>query len=314
MTIEALWHALRAGGDAAGQRRVDALHPLDLYADFEPPDRPGLVLVTSVRPPDAIPARSIDLSVGQRSDGRWALRMTLLVPALMGVFAELCRDIVESTRDGVPDAKAGEAFMDRIARWRRLLDRGPTDLSSSTIRGLIGELTVLLDIVLPSLPPREAVASWTGPCGTPQDFTLPSGLRLEVKAIDAHSETVRINGLEQLDLGGDPLKLMIVRLEATAAGAPGAVTLGTVIDRARTAVSSSVDALERLDLLLSFAGWIAGKDPGGPAFRVKGMDGHAVGGVFPRLVRANVPDGVVDASYTVRLPQPTEQWMPDRWT
>jgi hypothetical protein len=298
----------------ARQQRVDASHPLDLYADFEPPDRPGLVLVTSVRPPDRFPARSIELDVGQRSDGRWTLRMTLEVPALMGVFAELCRDIIESTRKGVPDAEAGATFIDRIASWRRLLDRGPVDLSPSAIRGLIGELTVLREIVLPVLTPPEAVASWTGPYGTPQDFMLPSGLRLEVKAVGANKDSVRINGLEQLDPGEDPLKLMVVRLEATAAGAPNAVTLDVVIERIRKAVAGSSDAQEQLELLLSFAGWKAEKDQGGLVFRIKCIDGYDVGDGFPRLIKTTVPDGVAEASYTVRLPKPTEQWMPDRWT
>lgn len=314
MTIENLWHALRAGGDTARQQRVDASHPLDLYADFEPPDRPGLVLVTSVRPPERFQARSIEVNVGQRSDGRWTLRMTLEAPALMGVFAELCRDVIETTRTGVPDAKAGAAFIDRIARWRRLLDRGPLDLSPSAIRGLIGELTVLQEIVLPLLTPQEAVASWTGPYGTPQDFMLPTGLRLEVKAADPNGDSVRINGLEQLDPGEDRLKLLVVRLETTATGAPNAVTLRVVIDAIRGALARWSDAQEQLELLLSFAGWSAEKDQEELAVRIKSIDGHDVHDRFPRLIRATVPDGVVDGSYTVRLPQPTETWMPDRWT
>ena len=40
MRIEELWTTLRREAVEA-QRRVDATHPLDLYADFEPPDRPG---------------------------------------------------------------------------------------------------------------------------------------------------------------------------------------------------------------------------------------------------------------------------------
>lgn len=42
-TIEELWHSLRIGPNAV-HRRVDATHPLELYAEFEPPEHFGLVL------------------------------------------------------------------------------------------------------------------------------------------------------------------------------------------------------------------------------------------------------------------------------
>ncbi len=310
LTIEALWHALRNAGAPARQQRIDASHPLDLYADFEPPDRPSLVLFTSVEPPRRLTARSIGLHVGHRSDGRWTLRMTLEVPSLVGVFAELCRDIIQSTRNGVTDAQAGAAFLDRIGRWRRLLDKGPPDLSASAARGLIGELSVLLSVILPAWSPADAIESWSGPLGTPQDFMLPSGLRLEVKAVDTHADRVRINGLEQLDPGGDPLTLAIVRLETTGAGAPDCVTLAGLVDHVRSILAGSAGALDDFNRLLGFAGWDAKRDPGEPAVRVIGIDGHAVDSRFPRLVPSIVPAGVLDASYVIRLPKPTQKWIP----
>jgi len=132
------------------------------------------------------------------ADGRWSLRMTLEVPGLLPVFTALCHDVVEATRSGVSDSRAASAFLGRIERWRRLLDKDASDLSGSAALGLIGELTVLLSVILRGSAPLDAVSSWTGPLGTPQDFILPSGQRLEVKAIDRHASTVRINGLTQL--------------------------------------------------------------------------------------------------------------------
>jgi len=98
-TIENLWNALRRGGSEA-QRRVDAAHPLDLYADFEQPDRPGLVLFCQGKPPDAPSLKAIEIVRRQREDGRWSLRILLDEPQLLPVFAELCRDIIESPETG----------------------------------------------------------------------------------------------------------------------------------------------------------------------------------------------------------------------
>jgi Putative PD-(D/E)XK family member, (DUF4420) len=313
LTIESLWAALRIEGKPARQRRVDATHPLDLYVDFEPPDRPGLLLVTAEKPPHLLTARSISLAIGHRADGRWSLRMTLEVPALLPVFTALCHDVVEATRSGVPDSRAASAFLGRIERWRRLLDKDASDLSGSAALGLIGELTVLLSVILPGLTPLDAVSSWTGPLGTPQDFILPSGQRLEVKAIDRHASTVRINGLTQLDPGADPLKLVVVRLETTAALAEGVMTLAGIVAVARELLADPPQALENFDRLLAFTGWSPARDPGTVAVRVSSIEGHVVNDEFPRLMPSLVHARITDASYVIRLPEPTERWAPHRW-
>jgi hypothetical protein len=304
---------LRAARPPARQQRVDAGHPLDLYADFEPPDRPGLLLVTAERPNRQLTARSISLSIGHRPDGRWSLRMTLEVPALLPVFTALCHDIIEATRTGVPDSRAASAFLGRIERWRRLLDRDASDLPASAVLGLIGELAVLLSVILPASSPLEAVASWTGPLGTPQDFILPSGQRYEVKAADRHADSVRINGLTQLDPGADPLKLVVVRLETTAALAPGAVTLARIVAVCRDLLAEPPEAVAGFDRLLAFAGWDPAHDPGTMAVRISAIEGHDVNDGFPRLIPGLVHARVTDASYVISLPEPTERWAPHAW-
>jgi hypothetical protein len=239
--------------------------------------------------------------------------MMLEVPGLVPVFTALCHDVIEATRSGVPDSRAASAFLGRIERWRRLLDRDASDLSGSAALGLIGELTVLLSVILPSLGPLDAVSSWTGPLGTPQDFILPFGQRVEVKAVDRHADTVRIHGLAQLDPGADSLKLVVVRLEKTAALAAGAVTLAGIVAVSRELLAEPPAALDNFDRLLAFAGWNAARDPGSVAARVSSIEGHVVDDEFPRLVPGSVNARITDASYVIRLPEPTERWAPHAW-
>src|ERR1700678_4085851 len=91
--IEDLWNLLRREVTGA-QRRIDSSHALDLYADFEQPDRPGLALFCEERPHDAPSLKAIGIERRQRQDGRWSLRIYLSEPRLLPVFAELCRDII----------------------------------------------------------------------------------------------------------------------------------------------------------------------------------------------------------------------------
>lgn len=302
-TIEQIWQELRAGGEGSRQRRVDAAHPLDLYADFESPDRPGLVAVCSSCPPVCRPLRAIAVERGQRTDGRWSLRLSLHEPRLLPVFAALCRDIVSFTRSGVDEGRLAAAVLGRIDHWRTLLERDAAGLGEAVLRGLIGELLVLEQQVLAALPLRQAVAAWTGPRGSPQDFLLPNGTRIEVKTIGRDARTARVNGLAQLDAGADPLVLAVVRVEATGASAHDALTVPMLVMRLRDRISADPDALADFESALACAGWH--DDPSHDAFRVRliAIQAHEVGPLFPRLTAGSVPAGIEDADYTIALPQ-----------
>jgi hypothetical protein len=303
-TIEQLWNELRTVPGGPKQKRVDASHPLDLYADYEPPDRPGLVAVCGTKPAYTRLLRAVTVEEGVRTDGRWSLRLVLREPQLLPVFAALCRDIIAFTRAGVDETRLAAAVIARIDRWRNLLESDATGLGEAALRGLIGELLVLETEMLRSLPLRDAVAAWTGPQGTPQDFLLPSGMRIEVKTTSRDSGGIRINGLAQLDANMDPLVLIVVRAEVTGASAPGAVTVPLLISRLRARLAPDPDALVAFDASLALVGWHDHPSHDAFAMRPVVFEAHDVGPAFPRLTRASVPEGVEDADYSIVLPRP----------
>lgn len=303
MKIEDLWHSLR-GEPVEAQRRVDADHPLDIYADFEQPDRPGLVLFCPNQPPDYQSLKAIRIERRQRQDGRWTLRVFLEEPKLIGVFTELCRDIIDSTRIGIDPMRAGSVVLARIERWRALLLADSAGLDRFALRGLIGELLVLENRLFPLLGLDEAVSAWTGPLGMAQDFRLPSGLKIEVKAVDRDADKVLVNGLGQLDGGGDPLQLAVVRLEDTGRDAPDALTVPLLVGRLRTRLADSPSALISFNSLLRFVGWDDADEGSQVTVRLVRIDEHDVDATFPRLIPGTVPPGVVDATYKIVLPTP----------
>ena len=299
--IEETWSSLRREAVGA-QRRVDATHPLDLYADFEQPDRPGLVLFCALRPSDSPSLRAIGIERRQRQDGRWSMRIFLLEPRLLPVFAELCRDIVEFTRNGVAEARASGIVLSRIERWRNLLQSQSAGLSRSELRGLIGELLVLETQLIPTLGPDRAVSAWIGPLGASQDFRLPDGLKIEVKSLDSNANSVRINGLAQLDGGGDSLELRAVRLEETGLNADGALTASRLVARLRGGLIDAPAALQNFETLLRFVGWDDANETDAVVVRLNRIDHHKIDADFPRLTGATVPAGITNAEYTIVLP------------
>ena len=313
-TIEQLWRSLKGAGPSVVHRRVDEKHPLELYAEFEQPDRPGLVLFCGAKPPEARPLRALCIDRGRRPDGRWWLRLSLSSPDLEPVFSALCRDIVTFTRSGIKDTAAAAAILTRVERWRALLESDRKGLTDSALRGLIGELLILEADLLPHLPVLDAVGSWTGPLGTPQDFLLPSGQRIEVKAVPFAATRVRINGLEQLDLPSDPLTLAIVRLGDAGSEAEGAVTAPRIIKRLRERLVKDPAALNEFDSRLAAVGWQQHPDHDSLAFRVVAIERHPVGPGFPRLTRRTVlPLRPFGRSAALRLAPPHDRGgVPDR--
>jgi hypothetical protein len=299
--IEDLWSWLRLGSVEA-QRRVDAAHPLDLYADFEPPDRPGLILFCDDRPNDAPSLKAIGIDRRQRQDGRWSMRIFLEEPLLFPVFAELCRDIIEFTRHNVPIAQPSGLVLSRIERWQSLMQSQAAGLSRTQLRGLIGELLILERELLPALGPDAAVSAWTGPLGTSQDFRLPDGRKLEVKALDRHADRVQVNGLDQLDGGGDPLQLLVVRLEDTGIDAVDAVTAARLIAGLRRQLSQAPVALQGFEMLLRFVGWDDAAETDSVAVRLERIDRYDVNEDFPRLTAATVSPAIAEARYKIVLP------------
>ncbi len=301
-TIEQLWIELQRFSGGPRQRRVDATHPMDIYADLEPPDRPGLVVVCGTEPATPRALRAILVEHGARADGRWSLRIGLEEPSLVGVFAALCRDIIACTRSGIDEARLAEVAVGRIERWRHLLERDSDGLGLPVLAGLLGELHFLDANLLETLTLRDAVIAWTGPRGTPQDFLLPTGTRIEVKTAAQDATGVRISGLDQLDSGVDPLMLAVVRVQVTGEAATGAVTVPILIERLRARLAGDADALIDFEAALASAGWHDHPSHDKFAARPIAIEMHDVIPGFPRLSAKSVPAGVEDADYTITLP------------
>jgi len=288
--------------DEGVYRLVDPDHPLDIYAGIRRGSQVTLLLISPAPPPEFRKLRSVAIEAGKRSDGRFALLLALQEPVLRPVFARLCADLVNATRTGVDPARGPAAVLTRLDRWWRLLEGQQTGLGRSILMGLIGELLVLRDRLVPDLGADLAVKAWIGPDGADQDFHLPTGLRIEVKAAWADQDTVNINGLDQLDGQGDPIELVIVRLAETGRSAPDALTAPMLVASLRETLALHPAASSEFESLLAALGWHEHPSHHDVVVRFLGAERHVVDDTFPRLVRDNVPDGVTGARYFVLLP------------
>lgn len=301
-TIEGLWAGLRLAG-AAAQRRVDADHPCDLYADIDVEGRVGLIAICTSRPVQPPVLSAIAVEIGERDDGRFTLRYSLQRSGLLPIFAQFCEDIIRTSACAAAErADCCTTMLERLRRWRALLERDQAGLSRSELLGLIGELTTLERRFLPSLGAEAAVRSWQGPFGASHDFLLPDGSRAEVKTIGWQADRVRISSLSQLDLEAGPITLAVVRVQVLPMGGDDAITAPVLIDRLRRALSRLIDVEKTFEEALLAFGWHEHPRHDEVTVRIVRVDAHRIDDSFPRLTASRVPTGVSDVAYDALLP------------
>ncbi|TYP90792.1 PD-(D/E)XK motif protein [Blastococcus xanthinilyticus] len=121
--------------------------------------------------------------------------LELVDEGLGDLFKALCVEVVERIA-ATPD-RAVAALREVLKEWRALLAGNSRPLSATALAGLFGELH-LLRTALRRDP--GAVAFWTGPSGSAQDFHHGRHA-VEVKTTTApEGRSIRVHGADQLDV------------------------------------------------------------------------------------------------------------------
>jgi hypothetical protein len=171
---------VQAGLDAQGHRHL--LVPLSAKHTLQ-----------EIRDGDAVVLRRRALEDESRYQSYASLE--LVDDGLADLFGALCAEVVERIA-ATPDQSVA-ALREVLKEWRALLAGNGSRLSATALAGLFGELHLLRSAL--HLDPG-AVAFWTGPNGSAQDFH--NGHRaVEVKTAAApEGRSVRIHGADQLDV------------------------------------------------------------------------------------------------------------------
>ena len=188
MTTNDPWKELAAPEttNALSARRVDASMPWGFFWARDA-DRRHLLLLrhdAEASPTGRVPRlKGIETTLSEReADGSRLLALRLLDPAQRDIFHRLCLDIIASTARAFSEAEAVANALARTWRWHHLL-RGGADgrLSIEEQKGLIGELLVLDELLLPVIQVIDALTAWRGPLGAPKDFEV-GRICIEAKA------------------------------------------------------------------------------------------------------------------------------------
>jgi hypothetical protein len=314
MTVDEVWAELE-GGEARNDtpgflvRRVQAAGGLWLAQALERPGNFRMLTLRVAR--DAAPLH-VALPEGGGFEARWQnvpgeagqihLQLVLLEPRFRDIFSRFVQDVIDRVQDITDERTAVTAFITQLERWQAFLrNRGMNLLGEMQRQGLYGELWSLHKILLPDLEPEVAVAAWTGPRATPQDFRLPHGF-LEVKTTSAvNPRELTISSAAQLDdSSGKPIVLLHLTTRIEEAGGE---SLPELVEVLRHDLATHPQALAVFEGRLFEAGYLNedALEYARPRYAIQNTSFFRVGSGFPRIITPSLPAGVATVEYSINI-------------
>lgn len=279
-------------------RRADPEHPFDFFYAVNTENQLMLVLQLdgSVTKKNELP-RLKGLRL-QWIEPTHTLQMALANMQDVDLFTLLCKDLVTFTAAARSGSDCLDLLCVRLTKWQRLLSRGgPRLLDAHEIRGLFAELTFLQNELLPSFGP-DAIHSWKGPSGFPQDFSADNKV-FEIKShLVGSQQTVRISSPSQLWVDSANLYLCLYHLTEVSAGGK---SLGALVDEIATALASSAPAAEEFEEKLASLGYIDLPEYRHQEFTTAKFEFFLVDDAFPRITPASIKPGIQDLTYGIQL-------------
>ncbi len=216
------------------------------------------------------------------------------------LFHTLCKSLVASLRQVTLPEVALSVTLQHLKRWRIfLMGQNARLLSAQEYRGLFGELCFLERLLEANPVQAHAVSAWTGPDGVHQDFIF-SGRAVEVKSLSSSDRSsVRISSENQLETIEDRLYLVCFSLAESQENAM-AISLNELVDKIADLLTDK-DVLASFEMKLADYGYIPLPDYDSPKFFVANSQAYLVCDEFPRLVRSDLPAGIVHINYQIEL-------------
>jgi hypothetical protein len=218
------------------------------------------------------------------------------------VFQVLGKDVLSHVATARSTAQSVEAFITRLYHWQAFFRlHANSGLSKAEQQGLFGELATLKYDLASRIGISRAVAAWSGPTGSNQDFEL-NGIAVETKTSSANSHPkVYISNSRQLSLAGIKSLYLAFWLLDVRQGASG--TLPELIEELREMASQDFATKQLLSDRLITAGYldIHVDKYETTAYAIRDRLIFRVENGFPKVDDATLAAGIGDLRYSIEL-------------
>ncbi len=216
------------------------------------------------------------------------------------LFHGLCQALIKNLKGVASPTAALGITLNHIKRWKAFLAiKRSRVLSAEEVRGLFAELSFLRFLKAEHMTDAEAVQAWCGPDSVHHDFIF-GDTAVEIKSLSGRDRSVvRVSSEDQLETVSERLFLCVYRLREALNG-DSSQSLNDLVSAIGDELNDA-DAIEDYWRKLAIYGYIEMSVYETPKFLVNGRSAYGVSEGFPRLIRSDLPDGVVNVNYNLQL-------------
>lgn len=236
------------------------------------------------------------------------LKIELLAENYSDVFYVLIDDLIDAAIKAQGAEAGGQAIMQRLRRWERLLETSLHGLSKSAQKGLFGELYVLENIS-ETIGISRAIEAWLGPEAGTRDFEIDEA-GIEVKTTTAKGAlSVQISSERQLELIAiKQLFLWCVSIEKVSRG----TNLNSAVDKIRLLIGADDSRMESFQKKLLRVGYLeSDKHRYQTDYVVRDAFIYQVDNQFPSITSETLDNCVYDVTYRIML-EGCVEWLVSR--
>lgn len=281
-----------------GYKRIDSNHPLDIYIGFDENGKKSFAIITDGEIDNVSSTKMIEVKFVKRTDERYNFSFSLIDSSMSDLFYIFCNDLISSSQN----LKLISPLKFVIERWKSWLNlfQSPHSLilNENEIRGLLGELVFLKNIMFIKYGIEKSIASWIGVNKAHKDFEIDDTW-YEVKTISQNAITVKISSIEQLDSNIDGT-LVVVKLEPTNYSVNDHLQLNKLINSIYELIDDEILKNEFTNKLIT-VGYYYAEEYDKYIYSNKGIEYYLVDEKFPRLKKEELKDGIVRVSYELYL-------------
>jgi hypothetical protein len=239
----------------------------------------------------------IDLRSGGHEQQRIILSLQKQVDR--DIFEALCNALIVSLKNATDSATSLAISLAHLRRWKAFLAGHSQQLSGEEVRGLFAEIIFLSELLDQNISGNDAVETWRGAERSHQDFIF-GNTSVEIKSISGtERNTVRISSEDQLESVNDFLFLHVYRLSALTESTI-ARSLNEIINTTYLKLKDA-EAIDAFDRKLAAYGYIPIPQYDLPRFVISEVTTYKIDNDFPRLIRSQLPAGVTNISYDLKL-------------
>lgn len=293
------WKAIIPHNGQSVGRRADEKHPLDFFITYDENRNMQMMLISEFLPSIPPSSQQIFVRANSRHDGKHALCFSLIDVNLREQFVSLCWDIMHCTVN-VPSKTSGvKAAVKRFCMWQKLFaEEQKKKLSGAEVKGLIGELLALKNVILPIYSSQTAVAGWIGPIGADRDFEF-SDTWYEAKAMALSKDTITISSVDQLDISTAGI-LLVLRIERVSPNSPECFTLNSLVNEVRNIIQD-LDARIIFESRLSSSKYDPADPQADEPYFLHHIERYRVNDYFPRIRRCDLPTEISNCTYSLSI-------------